>query len=158
MGNNAVACLDGSERCQRAVAEGIAVLAADIAVVVVTVIGEPDPSMVTGTGMAGGAMSADEFDRSEAERFETARVLVADGAAALDLDGSRTEVLTGDPGRAICTFAESEGSAAVVMGSHGRSGFKRAVLGSVSDYVVRHAPCPVVVQDQRSDEEPSNGE
>lgn len=157
MGNNAVVCLDDSERSRRAVADGIAVLAPDIPVVVVTVIGEPDPSLVTGTGMAGGAMSPEKFERSEAKRFEEARALVTDGAAALGLDGARTEVLTGDPGRAICSFAESEGSAAVVMGSHGRSGFRRAVLGSVSDYVVRHAPCPVVVQGQRDESQPSKG-
>lgn len=33
----------------------------------------------------------------------------------------------------------------VVMGSHGRTGFKRIFLGSVAEKVVRHAPCPVMV-------------
>ncbi len=32
----------------------------------------------------------------------------------------------------------------IVMGTHGRGGMKRLVLGSVADYLVRHAPCPVV--------------
>ena len=30
------------------------------------------------------------------------------------------------------------------MPTHGRGGLKRAVLGSVTDYVTRHAPCPVL--------------
>jgi nucleotide-binding universal stress UspA family protein len=34
---------------------------------------------------------------------------------------------------------------ALVIGSRGRGGLKRALLGSVSDYVVRNAPCSVIV-------------
>jgi nucleotide-binding universal stress UspA family protein len=37
------------------------------------------------------------------------------------------------------------GARAVVLGTRGRGGIARALLGSVSDYVVRNAPCPVVV-------------
>lgn len=37
------------------------------------------------------------------------------------------------------------GTDAIVIGTRGRGGIKRALLGSVSDYVVRNAPCPVVV-------------
>lgn len=33
----------------------------------------------------------------------------------------------------------------IVMGTHGRTGFRRAVLGSVTEHVVRNAPCPVLV-------------
>jgi len=33
----------------------------------------------------------------------------------------------------------------IVIGSHGRSGLKRALLGSVAEAVMRHAPCPVLV-------------
>jgi nucleotide-binding universal stress UspA family protein len=39
----------------------------------------------------------------------------------------------------------------VVMGSHGRTGIKRALLGSVAEKVVRHARCPVVVARRRSE-------
>jgi universal stress protein A len=33
----------------------------------------------------------------------------------------------------------------IVIGSHGRGGIQRAVLGSVAEAVMRHAPCPVMV-------------
>jgi nucleotide-binding universal stress UspA family protein len=51
----------------------------------------------------------------------------------------------GDPGEAIVDAAEAERADLVVVGSHGRSGVGRAIVGSVSDHVVRHAPCPVLV-------------
>lgn len=38
----------------------------------------------------------------------------------------------------------------VVMGSHGRTGIKRALLGSVAEKVVRHAPCPVMIARTRT--------
>ena len=38
----------------------------------------------------------------------------------------------------------------VVMGTHGRSGLKHVLLGSVAEKVVRHAPCPVLVVRQRA--------
>jgi nucleotide-binding universal stress UspA family protein len=41
--------------------------------------------------------------------------------------------------------AESEAAELVVVGSHGRSGIRAALLGSVSRHVVSHASCPVVV-------------
>jgi nucleotide-binding universal stress UspA family protein len=47
--------------------------------------------------------------------------------------------------RAIVDLAEELGAGLIVMGSRGQGGVKRALLGSVSDSVVRHAHCPVLV-------------
>jgi nucleotide-binding universal stress UspA family protein len=54
-------------------------------------------------------------------------------------------VWEGDPGDAIVAAADSETTDIIVVGSHGRSGVSRFLIGSVSDYVVRHAHCPVMV-------------
>ena len=54
-------------------------------------------------------------------------------------------VWEGDAGEAIVAAANSEGVDLIVVGSHGRSGVSRFLIGSVSDYVVRHAHCPVMV-------------
>jgi nucleotide-binding universal stress UspA family protein len=54
-------------------------------------------------------------------------------------------IWTGDPGDSIVEAAAAEGADLIAIGSHGRSGLGRAILGSVSDHVVRHARCPVMV-------------
>ena len=46
---------------------------------------------------------------------------------------------------AIVTLAEEIGAGLIVMGSRGLGGIRRALMGSVSDSVVRHAHCPVLV-------------
>lgn len=51
----------------------------------------------------------------------------------------------GDPGNGIVEFAEKIGAGAIVMPSHGRTGLRRLLLGSVAERVVRLAPCPVFV-------------
>jgi universal stress protein A len=47
-------------------------------------------------------------------------------------------------GDIILDAARSGGADLVVMGTHGRTGLKRLILGSVAEHVLRHAHCPVV--------------
>jgi nucleotide-binding universal stress UspA family protein len=51
----------------------------------------------------------------------------------------------GSPDVEIVRLAEEIGAGLIVIGSRGRGGIKRALMGSVSDSVVRHAHCPVLV-------------
>jgi nucleotide-binding universal stress UspA family protein len=51
----------------------------------------------------------------------------------------------GRPDRAIVHLADDIGAGLIVMGSRGFGGIRRALMGSVSDSVVRHAHCPVLV-------------
>jgi len=57
-------------------------------------------------------------------------------------------------GEAIVARAEELHAELIVMGTHGRTGVKRMVLGSVADHVVRHAPCPVVTVREQAPAEP----
>ena len=50
----------------------------------------------------------------------------------------------GDPATEILRYAGSHAIDLVVVGTHGRSGFSRLLLGSVADRVVRNAACPVL--------------
>lgn len=61
----------------------------------------------------------------------------------------------GQPGEVICWLAQQRGCELIVMGTHGRTGLTHALLGSVAEYVVRHARCPVLtVRDRPHDEPP----
>ena len=74
-----------------------------------------------------------------------ARAAIRQLATSLGLGEIRTEILHGSPGPAVCDFAAEVSARLIVLGTRGRGGFKRALLGSVSDYVVRNAPCSVLV-------------
>jgi universal stress protein A len=51
---------------------------------------------------------------------------------------------TGSPVQEIVDLARSEQAGLVIMGTHGRGGMSRVLLGSVADRVIRLAPCPVL--------------
>ncbi|HEY9767644.1 MAG TPA: universal stress protein [Coleofasciculaceae cyanobacterium] len=53
--------------------------------------------------------------------------------------------ITGVPSSTICDFAQSCHADLVVIGRRGHSGFQEMLLGSVSNYVVHHAPCSVLL-------------
>ncbi|MFC4541421.1 universal stress protein [Halosolutus amylolyticus] len=63
-----------------------------------------------------------------------------------DHDASiETETIVGSPARGIVEFADDADVDTIVLGSHGRSGVSRVLLGSVAEQVVRRASVPVTV-------------
>lgn len=50
----------------------------------------------------------------------------------------------GSPGQVICWLADDQGCDLIIMGTHGRTGLKHALFGSIAEYVLRHAHCPVM--------------
>ena len=69
-----------------------------------------------------------------------------------DLAGVQVEHIAhgGPPGEVICWIAHDRDCDQIVMGTHGHTGLMHLVLGSVAEYVVRHARCPVLTVRQRS--------
>ena len=138
-------CTDGSDAAVEALAAGLDLLGRSGSYVVVTVADAPDPDVLTGTGHAGAELSEEEFDLAVGRAHESARQVVTEAESHLGLDQVEVRVLGGEPAAAICELATELGARAVVIGTRGRGGLSRALLGSVSDYVVRNAPCTVVV-------------
>ena len=58
-------------------------------------------------------------------------------------------VYSGSPGKAICWIAQEHRCDQIVMGTHGRTGLINLLMGSVAEYVVRHARCPVLTVPSR---------
>lgn len=57
-------------------------------------------------------------------------------------------MVTGDPAMAITRIADEEGVEMIVMGTHGRSGLMRLLMGSTAEAVVRRSTCPVLTYKQ----------
>jgi nucleotide-binding universal stress UspA family protein len=138
-------CTDGSEVSLDALASGLDLLGLDHHYLLVTVADAPDPDVLSGTGHAGSEMSAEEFDLAVGSAHESARQVLAEAEARLGIGAIEVRVLGGEPAAAICELAVEVEALAIVLGTRGRGGITRALLGSVSDYVVRSAPCTVVV-------------
>jgi nucleotide-binding universal stress UspA family protein len=51
----------------------------------------------------------------------------------------------GDPASSIIKIAEEKACDLIVLATHGRTGLRRALMGSVTEHVMRSAPCPVLV-------------
>jgi len=56
-----------------------------------------------------------------------------------------TVVREGEPHKMITDVAKQEGVSLILMGSHGRKGLTRLLMGSVTERVIGFAPCPVLV-------------
>ncbi len=68
-----------------------------------------------------------------------------DEAAGAFEGAVETEVVVGRPSHVIVEYADENAIDAIVMGSHGRDGLSRILLGSVAETVVRRSPVPVTV-------------
>jgi nucleotide-binding universal stress UspA family protein len=139
-------CSDGSDVGLRALSAGLALLGSAERPVIATVIEQVDPYMVLGTGFAAGVATPEEAEQIRRDRLAAADDSLCQVRAKLGLPAAERVVLENDaPGPALCDLAASLAASVMVIGTHGHGGLRRAVLGSVSDHIVRHAPCPVVV-------------
>ena len=86
-------------------------------------------------------------DQAFEEAIQYGQELTARVEQELRTAGFETEarVVQGDPRVVIVDTARAVGADLVVVGSHGRSGLAKLVLGSVASHVVSHAPCNVLV-------------
>lgn len=128
---------DGSDQAARAARHGLALARAFDATV--HVLSATDVARAAGPFDAGGV---DESFRARLEaEADDAIAAVESVAGDVSLE---TTVAEGEPGDAIVEYVADRGVDLVVMGTHGRRGVRRFVVGSVAEHVVRHSPVPVV--------------
>jgi len=140
-----VVATDGSAVAEEAASACLALLDASERVMVVTVVEGTDPSITQdGSGHAGPSMSPGEFATLRERLLAEGREIVERTAGSLHRE-VETRVIEGSAGMALCGFAEEISADAIVMGTRGRGVLRRTFLGSISDYVLRNAPCPVMV-------------
>jgi nucleotide-binding universal stress UspA family protein len=106
---------------------------------VLHVLGPPEPEPVMAPD--GGLLEPRRRAPADAVAVELNRAMdaagVADVAPLILADEKRTH-------ETIVDYARAQGADLLVMGTHGRSGFNRLLLGSVTEKVLRAAPCPVL--------------
>ncbi|MDP6606734.1 MAG: universal stress protein [Dehalococcoidia bacterium] len=144
--------LDGSEFALDALAEVARLAGPESTVELVEVVDSVGQIVArttsTGLGFDGADAGLATADQAIAAQRDAAYEELRAVAARLATTGValvNCNVLEGQAGPAIVEFAESAGVDVVVIATHGRSGMVRAVFGSVSDYVARHARPPVML-------------
>ncbi|MCW5961272.1 MAG: universal stress protein [Pyrinomonadaceae bacterium] len=95
------------------------------------------------------AISADYYQELEDEAKKQAELFAETAASTLrnEISGiePEVEVRNGSPGREIVEAAVDWNADVIVVGSHGRGFWGRMMVGSVSDAVMHHAPCSVLI-------------
>ncbi len=81
------------------------------------------------------------LDQDDLNGYRTA---LADRVRGIEVPVHVEVTVAADIGEAIVLRARRRGADLIVMGTHARNPLARALLGSVADYVIRHADCPVL--------------
>ena len=110
----------------------------------VTVVSAVNPATMVYSDMyvpaVGAAEAMKEQKKTHQELASRAEVRLHEAGFVTDV-----QVPEGEPGEAIVRAAREAGADLVVVGSHGRSGITKLLMGSVATHVVTHAPCSVLV-------------
>lgn len=134
---------DGSEPAEAAAEDAIELAREFGASLHVVHVVEPIP--LGGLSAGGEPASAEHSEVVEEQRAEGERTLerIRNLAAEAGVD-VMTAIVYGKPSTEILEYVDDENIEVVVMGTRGRSGAERFVLGSVAERVVRRSPVPVI--------------
>ena len=146
MYKSALVTTDGSSLAAAVLAEVQQVVDPAGNVTVIEVIDTPSriAAQTTGAGFPygfGTVLDGDLIDQIVATQRAEAEKHLASARSELasrSFTSIETVVVEGEPGPTIVAEAERRGVEVVLMATHGRSGLRRAVLGSVADHVMRH--------------------
>jgi nucleotide-binding universal stress UspA family protein len=100
-----------------------------------------DPEWVEREGPVLTGQLQQQFEQMSRRVLDTQAEKVREAGGTI----AQAHLRMGEAATEIVDLAEELGAGLVVLGSRGLSGIRRALMGSVSDSVVRHAHCPVLV-------------
>lgn len=137
---------DGSVTAQKGVDHGLSLAKALGAKVTIVTVSETFPLYVRGaTPDAGGAPVADYYTARQKSEAEHTLAIAKQAADRLKLTAETLHVMGAHPAEAVIEAATERNCSLIVMASHGRRGFGRLVLGSVTAEVLAHSAVPVLV-------------
>ena len=134
---------DGSKEARLA-AQAAAELSKDTGSEVHVTYVLPSPRELRGHHLYSREVMSSVLEQAEGE----ARSFLEEQAKQVGESGgnvAETHLRAGEPDKEIVKLSEELGAGAIVIGSRGLGALKRALMGSVSESVVRHAHCPVFV-------------
>jgi nucleotide-binding universal stress UspA family protein len=134
---------DGSELAQHAVAHGLALakqVGAKATIVTVT-----QPWTAVAYGELAVAVPPDDFDRTMNQMADRTLAAANELAKKSAVECKTEHLVDLNPYQAILAKAEAIGADLIVVGSHGRSGLSRLLLGSETIKVLTHSKVPVLV-------------
>lgn len=134
---NILIATDGSEKNQPAVKKGLDIARHSGALVYAVYVIDETPF-----GAAQPEVMTDDLYTKLNSEGNHAVQRVKEGARDVDIE---TVVLTGRPAHAITEYARKKGVDLIVVGSQGKSGIERLILGSIAESIIRTADCMVLV-------------
>ena len=140
MPNNVLIAFDGSPLAERALTYALENFP-DATITTIYVI-NPIDSVIDVEG--GGLPVAEDWYDTAQKRAAGIQTAATDLAVEYDI-ALETVTEVGKPARAILEYVDDHGIDQIVMGSHGRSGIDRTLLGSVAETVTRRARIPVTI-------------
>jgi nucleotide-binding universal stress UspA family protein len=144
-----VCCLDGSDAALHAAQLGLALVPSDNRrVTLVTAIPLLDPAYISGADPTVPVALGVDFAEITEEHRRTASAMLNKAAPALGLTDAAHMIVEGTPDTALRDYAEDGHADLLIVGAVGRGKAAHATLGSVADYLVRKAHCPVLVVGQ----------
>jgi nucleotide-binding universal stress UspA family protein len=132
-----LACVDFSERSTRALAEVGEYARANSSKVTLIYISDPQAFIPPQAVL-------EPVSKTDEAEYEAELAKLRDEHLS-DIPVELAVIADHAPARAICDYAENHGVDLIVLGSHGRGGMERWLIGSVAERVVRHAACNVYV-------------
>ena len=132
---------DFSKASRRAFTTALAMAKANNAVLTILHVNVPIMPLVPEQ-----VIRSDTWEKLDTEARRWSRRRLAGIAKRAKTTGTRanTLLMNGDPSQQIVHAARSTRAEMIVVGTHGRTGFSKFMLGSVAGRVVATAPCPVV--------------